>query len=139
MPCQGISEYFCKRSYQPKRGNGEKMLRICLGFSQGHLEILLACYVSQCLLLRMEHCLGGKQRARKEGNINIICTSLAPSGDVNIGQVENGTKKKKNPRFSTVTCCFLYVLSRIRFGEHVASPPPCSKFQYSLWLYATKM
>lgn len=83
-----MSEYFWERSYQPEKGNGDQTLRMCLGFSQGHLELLLAATVSQCLLLRMEHCLGGKQGARKEGNVNIICISLASSGDVNTGQVE---------------------------------------------------
>lgn len=61
--------------------------------------------------------------ARREGKINITCISLAPSGDVNTGQVEKVTKQnktKKNPRFSTVTCCFLRALSRIRFGAHMA-------------------
>lgn len=76
--------------------------------------------------------------SKKGGQYKYYCISLASSGDVTVGQVEKGTKKK-NPRFSTVTCCFLCVLSRIEFGEHEASLPPCSTFQYSVWSYATKI
>lgn len=93
------------------------MLRICLGFSQGHLEILLVHYVSQCLLLRMEHCLAMKQGARKEDNINTICTSLASSGDVNIGQVEKGTNKKKFPDFLQLPVAFFVFLAGLGLGN----------------------
>lgn len=39
---------------------------------------------------------------------------------------------KKIPWFSTVTYCFLGLFSRLRFWEHLASPPPYNKFQYSV-------
>lgn len=49
MPCQSKSEYFWERSYQPEKGNGDEALRMCLGFSQGHLELLLsATFPSAC-------------------------------------------------------------------------------------------
>lgn len=96
------------------------MLRICPGFSQGHLEILLARYVSQCLLLRMEHCFGGKQGARREGKTNIICISLAPFGDVNTGQIEKITKqsKQKNiPDFLQLPVAFFVFLAGLGLGN----------------------
>jgi len=43
-PSKARMSYFWKRSYQPKRGNGDKTLEMCFCFSQGHLELLLARY-----------------------------------------------------------------------------------------------
>lgn len=61
----------------------------------------------------MEHCLGGKQGARKEGSINIVCIGLGSSRDVTVVDVNVNRKVnvgEKNPWFSTVTCCFVFLL-----------------------------
>lgn len=65
------------------------MLKMCLCFSQRHLDLFLARH-GHPVLSPQDRALPWreKQGARKESRIDVVCISLASSGDVNIGKVE---------------------------------------------------